>query len=284
MLHIIRSIIEPIISKNLMILNLVSKIRYYLGYPRYLFSLKFNREYIGGYLLSDQEAGRNRQKIIKKIIKQIDKKFIKVLEIGVYCGQTTLTISKQLKKDNKEFEITCLDIWDEFENTTATDSFTHNKLVEVLKNSQVFNLFYHNLNVNNILDQCKIIKKKSNVYLKEINEKYDLIIIDGSHLYDEVLEDLENSKKILNDKGFIVGDDYEVKYSNLSSLNLKELCKKRLDVFYDKNTKIRFHPGVTQAVFDSFGDLNQLNGLFCVQKKENHYIDFFSHELFESSI
>ena len=284
MLHIIRSIIEPIISKNLMILNLVSKIRYYLGYPRYLFSLKFNREYIGGYLLSDQEAGRDRQKIIKKIIKHIDKKFIKVLEIGVYCGQTTLTISKQLKKDNKEFEITCLDIWDEFENTTATDSFTHNKLVEVLKNSQVFNLFYHNLNVNNILDKCRIIKKKSNVYLKEINEKYDLIIIDGSHLYDEVLEDLENSKKILSDKGFIVGDDYEVKYSNLSSLNLKDLCKKRLDVFYDKNTKIRFHPGVTQAVFDSFGDLNQLNGLFCVQKKENHYIDFFSHELFESSI
>ena len=284
MLHIIRAIIEPIISKNLIILNLVSKIRYYLGYPRYLFSLKFNREYIGGYLLSDQEAGRNRQKIIKKIIKQIDKKFIKVLEIGVYCGQTTLTISKQLKKDNKEFEITCLDIWDEFENTTATDSFTHNKLVEVLKNSQVFNLFYHNLNVNNILDQCKIIKKKSNVYLKEINEKYDLIIIDGSHLYDEVLEDLENSKKILNDKGFIVGDDYEVKYSNLSSLNLEELCKKRLDVFYDKNTKIRFHPGVTQAVFDSFGDLNQLNGLFCVQKKESNFIDFFSHKLFESSI
>jgi len=275
---------EPIISKNLTILNLVSKIRYYLGYPRYLFSLKFNREYIGGYLLSDQEAGRNRQKIIKKIIKQIDKKFIKVLEIGVYCGQTTLTISKQLKKDNKEFEITCLDIWDEFENTTATDSFTHNKLVEVLKNSQVFNLFYHNLNVNNILDKCRIIKKKSNVYLKEINEKYDLIIIDGSHLYDEVLEDLENSKKILNDKGFIVGDDYEVKYSNLSSLNLKDLCKKRLDVFYDKNTKIRFHPGVTQAVFDSFGDLNQLNGLFCVQKKENYYIDFFSRKLFESSI
>ena len=280
MLHIIRAIIEPIISKNLMILNLVSKIRYYLGYPRYLFSLKFNREYIGGYLLSDQEAGRDRQKIIKKIIKHIDKKFIKVLEIGVYCGQTTLTISKQLKKDNKGFEITCLDIWDEFENTTATDSFTHNKLVEVLKNSQVFNLFYHNLNVNNILDQCKIIKKKSNVFLKEINEKYDLIIIDGSHLYDEVLEDLENSKKILNDKGFIVGDDYEVKYSNLSSLNLKELCKKRLDVFYDKNTKIRFHPGVTQAVFDSFGDLNQINGLFCVQKNKNHYIDFFSHKLF----
>ena len=58
----------------------------------------------------------------------------------------------------------------------------------------------------------------------------------------------------MNDKGFIVGDDYEVKYSNLSSLNLKELCKKRLDVFYDKNTKIRFHPGVTQAAFDSFGD------------------------------
>ena len=274
MLHIIRTIIEPFISKNLIILNFVSRIRYYLGYPRYLFSLKFKKEYIGGYLLSDQEAGRNRQRIIKKIIKQIDKKFIKVLEIGVYCGQTTLSISKQLKKDNKDFEITCLDIWDEFENTTAKDSFTHNKLVEVLKNSKVYNLFYHNLKVNNILDKCKIVKKKSNLYLKEINEMYDLIIIDGSHLYNEVIEDLENSKKILNDGGFIIGDDYEVKYSNLSKLNLKDLCEKRLDVYYDKNTKIRFHPGVTQAVYDTFGDLDQINGLFCIQKKESSYIDF----------
>ena len=54
MLHIIRTLIEPIISKNLLILNLISRIRYYIGYPRYLFSLKFNKEYIGGYLLSGQ--------------------------------------------------------------------------------------------------------------------------------------------------------------------------------------------------------------------------------------
>ena len=67
MLQIIRTLINPIISRNLLILNLLSIVRYYLGYPRYLFSLKFKKEYIGGYLLSDQEAGRKRQKIIKKL-------------------------------------------------------------------------------------------------------------------------------------------------------------------------------------------------------------------------
>ena len=204
MLHIIRTLIEPIISKNLLILNLISRIRYYIGYPRYLFSLKFNKEYIGGYLLSDQEAGRNRQKIIKQVIRKIDKDFVRVLEIGVYCGQTTLNISKELKKNNKDFQITCLDIWDEFENTTATNSFTHNKLVEVLKNSSVYNLFIHNLKANSILNKCKIIKKKSNDYLRESNEKYDLIIVDGSHLYNEVMEDLGNSKRIVNDKKLVL--------------------------------------------------------------------------------
>ena len=274
MLHIIRTLIEPIISKNLLILNLISRIRYYIGYPRYLFSLKFNKEYIGGYLLSDQEAGRNRQKIIKQVIRKIDKDFVRVLEIGVYCGQTTLNISKELKKNNKDFQITCLDIWDEFENTTATNSFTHNKLVEVLKNSSVYNLFIHNLKANSILNKCKIIKKKSNDYLRESNEKYDLIIVDGSHLYNEVMEDLGNSKRIVNDKGFIIGDDYEVKYSKLTNINIAELCKKRLDVFYDKHTKIRFHPGVTLAVYNSIGDLDEINGLFCVQKSNNRYTDF----------
>tara|TARA_B100000579_G_C22845746_1_gene864184 strand:- start:2908 stop:3747 length:840 start_codon:yes stop_codon:yes gene_type:complete len=274
MLQIIRTLINPIISRNLLILNLLSIVRYYLGYPRYLFSLKFKKEYIGGYLLSDQEAGRKRQKIIKKVVNKIDKNFIKVLEIGVYCGQTTLNISKELKKNKKDFEITCLDIWDEFENTTNTNSFTHNKLVEVLKNSSVYNLFLHNLKVNNILDKCRIIKKKSSDYLKTIDEKFDLIIIDGSHLYDEVISDLENSKKIIENKGFIIGDDYEVKYQDLSNIDLKELCKKRLDVFYDKHTKIRFHPGVTLAVFNIFGNINVINGLFCVQKDEKNYIDY----------
>ena len=60
----------------------------------------------------------------------------------------------------------------------------------------------------------------------------------------------------------------------MENINLKELCKKKLDVFYDKYTKIRFHPGVTLAVYNSFGDLNEINGLFCVQMNECNYIDF----------
>ena len=274
MLQIIRTLINPIISRNLTILNFLSRVRYYLGYPRYLFSLKFDKEYIGGYLLSDQEAGRKRQKIKKNVVNKIDKNFIKILEIGVYCGQTTLNISKELKKNKKNFEITCLDIWDEFENTANTNSFTHNKLVEVLKNSSVYNLFLHNLKVNNISDKCRIIKKKSNDYLATINKKFDLIIIDGSHLYEEVISDLENSKKIIENKGFIIGDDYEIKYQDLSNIDLKEICQKRLDVFYDKHTKIRFHPGVTLAVFNTFGNLNVINGLFCVQKDDKNFIDY----------
>lgn len=277
MFHIIRTLIEPLISKSLLILNIISMVRYYAGYPRYLFSLKFNYDYIGGYLLSDQESGRNRQKIIKKIVKKIDKNFIKVLEIGVYCGQTTLNLAKEFKKQNKDFEITCLDIWDEYENTNFplhTISFPHKKLIEVLKNKLVYNLFIHNLKVNNILDKCKIIIKKSNVFLQGTNKKYDLIIVDGSHLFNEVSQDLENAKRIINNKGFIIGDDYEVKYSKLENINIKELCKKKLDVFYDRHTKIRFHPGVTLAVYNSFGDLNEINGLFCVQKNKSNYIDF----------
>lgn len=242
MLHIIRTLIVPLISKNLLILNIISILRYYAGYPRYLFSLKFNYEYIGGYLLSDQESGRNRQKIIKKIVFKINKNFVKVLEIGVYCGQTTLNLSKELKKHNKDFQITCLDIWDDYENTTSHEregeeeekgegayrfSFPHKKLVEVLKNKLVYNLFIHNLKVNNVLDKCKIIKKKSNDFLQTTNEKYDLIIVDGSHLFKEVSQDLENAKKIINNQGFIIGDDYEVKYSKLKNINLKELCKKK---------------------------------------------------------
>ena len=44
-------------------------------------------------------------------------------------------------------------------------------------------------------------------FLKNPNDKYDVIFIDGLHYYEQVIKDIKNSLKILNDDGFILVHD-----------------------------------------------------------------------------
>jgi len=270
----LRNFFDLFIARHIKFINFVAILRYYMSFPIYLLSFYiFKIEYFGGYLFSDQDAGRNRQKTIADIVKLIDVKFIRVLELGVYCGQTTINIVKSLK--HTHFEIVCVDIWDEFYNTSEINSFVHNKMIKNLKDSKVYNLFMHNLRVNNLLNKCKIIKNKTSIFFDTNIDKFDLIIVDASHLYKEVLLDIINSKKILNEGGFLIGDDYEVPFSSVSHLNFNKDLK-NLDVFYDYKTKVRFHPGVTLAVWEVFGNIKSKNGLFCLKKSKGKFLDFFN--------
>ena len=56
--------------------------------------------------------------------------------------------------------------------------------------------------------QVEILRMKSSEAFKILKNKFDLIYIDGNHLYNYVLEDLENSLNIINNNGLIVLDDF----------------------------------------------------------------------------
>ena len=51
------------------------------------------------------------------------------------------------------------------------------------------------------------IRKTSDVFFKDNNEKFDLIFIDGLHIYNQVKKDILNSIKFLNDNGLILVHD-----------------------------------------------------------------------------
>ena len=56
--------------------------------------------------------------------------------------------------------------------------------------------------------QVEILRMKSSEAFKILKNKFDLIYIDGNHLYNYVLEDLENSLNIINNNGLIILDDF----------------------------------------------------------------------------
>ena len=113
MKKILRVFFDLYIRDNKLLFSIFVRIYYYSGYFFYLFNIFLKKPYLGSYLFSDQESGRERQKIIlNKIVKKIKKKKIKILELGVYCGQTTINITNVIKE--KKFEYTCVDFWKGF--------------------------------------------------------------------------------------------------------------------------------------------------------------------------
>ncbi len=254
---------------------MVVRIYYYSGYPIYIFCKMTKKPYVGSYLFSDQEAGRERLKITKLILKKIKKKKIKILELGVFCGQNTLSISREnlsVKVDHF-----CVDLFNAYEISDINNDFRYKKCNENLRNQNIYNLFSHNLKtIKKERGNIRFFVKKMstrNFFVKN-SKKFDLIIIDASHQFNFVYKDIISSKKILNNNGFIIGDDYEVESKNFSFSSLYK--NKNSDLIYSKRFNKYYHPGVALAVKRIFKNLKSKNGLFCLQKKNKKFIDFFN--------
>ena len=115
-----------------------------------------------------------------KKFKLFNKK-INILEIGTFEGMSTAYFLRYLKKSN-------LDAVDKLDKKSIHfKNFLFNK--KKLKKFRYFNIL-------------------SNKFFKKNKKKnYDLIYIDGSHYYKDVLNDALNSYKILNKDGIIIFDD-----------------------------------------------------------------------------
>ena len=63
-------------------------------------------------------------------------------------------------------------------------------------------------------NNINIIKGDSNKVLKEISlDEFDYVLLDGGHRYETVKNDLESLTKVINNKGTVLCDDYNLSYA-----------------------------------------------------------------------
>lgn len=174
----------------------------------------------------------------------IKKRKVNILEIGTYLGEFTFKLSDYLSKNNLNYKIITVDPYLE-------DSFFVNK-------DYLFKIFKHNLNFGNRIKNIKHLKMKSeDAFNYLIKEKYnfDLIFIDGSHIYEDIKKDLELAlyfKKKYGTEIFL--DDLEFTFEELlkvySDIEVVDNLLKRsksMDYVVDK---VAFHPGPLLAIND----------------------------------
>jgi hypothetical protein len=111
-------------------------------------------------------------------------------------------------------------------------------------------------------------------------EAYEIIFIDASHLYKDVLNDVIQARRLVADGGIICGDDLELTIDRVDQAAHREALASSIDFVEDPSTGISYHPGVSQAIADTFGDVSVWDGLWAVRRHGTNFkkIDQFDYE------
>jgi hypothetical protein len=190
-----------------------------------------------GYDFNSKEIGCFNRIFWDYIINSLDKSPMKILELGTWYGYGINTTSKYLKDNQVEHEIICVDTW-----LGSLPHYFENK--KELKNHLGYPQFYYDfLKVTKIFSNTDTISafpqttRSACKYLLSKNIKFDTIIIDAEHEYEDVFEELTYSSFLLNNCGFIIIDDLawpgvKKAYSEFNNLKFDGFCFRP---FYTKN-------------------------------------------------
>ena len=144
------------------------------------------------------------------------------LEIGVFHGVTARNVCELLYGiHGNDFKYVGLDLFEEnsenkdevipntkFSNPLKTIYFNYIKRQKPYSKNAVEDL------LSKFKDNISLIKGNSNSLLKKIDmSKIDYVFLDGGHDYPTVMNDLNCSIEVINNKGTILCDDYDLSYA-----------------------------------------------------------------------
>jgi len=187
---------------------------------------------------------------------------ITMLEVGTWLGSSLLTWDQSITAfHSKGGKILCVDAWKPYLKVKDdADTF----LNAISDSNIAFGIFCHNKNtVTCKVDHYRGVSKEILPGLE--SGSFDIVYIDGSHYYDDVVKDIEDGCRLVRDGGYICGDDLEIQWNDAH----QEHAHKHKDEDYVQDPEGRhYHPGVTVAVYDVLGEVTCHEGYWIMQKQD----------------
>ena len=165
----------------------------------------------------------------------------RIADVGVWKGQSTITMAKAAKENNNSAEVFAIDTWiGSPQHWYNLESFP---FLESLKLVHGFPSLYYTFlanvfdnNVDNLIIPVPA-TSESAYHLFMLEEiRFDMIHIDAAHEYDPVKRDVENYWELLNDNGVMVCDDYSIHWPGVYRA-VNEFVEKNNIRFESYNTK-----------------------------------------------
>lgn len=167
-------------------------------------------ENVDNLMSRDTQGWNSNHQTFKQIIET--KKPEIIIEVGTWKGASAINMANIIKENELSTKIYCVDTWlGALEFWTDLNGTNERNLL--LKNGypQIYYQFISNVIHTNNQDIITPIPLPSNIAFKVL--KYhqilaDIIYIDASHEYEDVLSDIRNYLNILKPSGIMFGDDF----------------------------------------------------------------------------
>ena len=212
---------------------------------------------------------------IHKLAQETRGRRLHILEVGSYAGFSTLTWAQSIAQFCPAGgDILCVDPWAGYVDDTAPRP--NRDQWAIMQDDRaiddIYNLFRHNIaTVKSPNISIQHIRAQSAAVLPMLRRDYfDLVYVDGAHVYTPVLADLQLGAPLVREGGFIGGDDLELQFHEVD----QQACRANKDRHYMKDSKTQesHHPGVTLAVHEFFGGpVSTVGGYFYMRKVNGEF-------------
>ncbi|MET4736715.1 putative O-methyltransferase YrrM [Bradyrhizobium japonicum] len=192
---------------------------------------------------------------------------VNILEVGSWAGASTITWARAIKDLGLSGSVHCVDIWEPYFDLEANKAEIYEKMNRAAEHGVIFEEFRRNIAAAGVEHIVTITKGNSRDILPILPENsYQIVFIDGSHLYADIYRDIIQAKRLVADDGIICGDDLELSVEAVDQAAHRKNLVDNVDFTEDPSTGVSYHPGVSQAIADAFGEVSVWDGLWAVRR------------------
>jgi predicted O-methyltransferase YrrM len=191
---------------------------------------------------------------------------MQILEVGSWVGASALSFAQGLRLHNDgKGTITCVDAWKPFFDRSTHNDGVYVTMEQALGTEAAYQLFSHNTSTIPKTITCQHLRGQSDSILPLLRPNtFDIIFIDADHAYTPVLRDIKNALDLVKEGGIICGDDLNLQLHTVDKDNTVKNAE--ADFIKDSKTGRNYHPGVTLAVAEVFGEVSMWGGFWAMQK------------------
>jgi predicted O-methyltransferase YrrM len=185
---------------------------------------------------------------------------LRVIEIGSYMGGSCLTWAHALNSfAGGRGQVVCLDSWG------AVDAGYHEGMAAALESDLALAIFRHNARfAPSGITVNAMVGRSGDVMALLADQSFDLVYIDGSHLYEDVRLDIRHARRLVRPGGIICGDDLELQEGECAPGHAE--AHRQSDFVPDPLTGRDYHPGVTGAVAAEIGRVSAYDGFWIMRR------------------
>lgn len=208
------------------------------------------KPYFGDFLVADQ--GHNYFEHFTKVYARVRGYSLplRILEVGSWAGASLVAWDKACESN---VQFTVVDIWEPGPHAVM--------------GADIRRLFSHNV-LSSGLDGRVIVREGDSrailPQLKALPHAFDIVFVDGCHKYEFAHTDIRNAMDLVRVGGIVCGDDLQLTVQELHDRGVGVLSQLDKEFIPEHGG---YHPGVTQAVYDHFGDAVSRLGRFWAMQK-----------------